>query len=172
MHEIEQQISGVTIGMVVSRAEGPVSKASIRKGIRGGIPGLARRNQRQEYGVTGFAFGFEFFHVVAFTVAVKTVSCNLCWWMSRPSLYEYQTKLIQKEFKKSVSIATMALVLKMSFSFTPYIMMTLNFDIRGFRPSVMKFPSAEKFSEVAKFSGTKFSSSESINFTADISKLE
>nr|KAJ0214152.1 hypothetical protein LSAT_V11C400181870 [Lactuca sativa] len=48
MHEIEQQISGVTIGMVVSRAEGPVSKANIRKGIRGGIPGLERRNQRQE----------------------------------------------------------------------------------------------------------------------------
>ncbi|CAI9265137.1 unnamed protein product [Lactuca saligna] len=36
----------------------------------------------------------------------------------------------------------------------PYIMMTFNFDIHGFRP----------------FSGTKFSSSESINFTADISK--
>ena len=54
----------------------------------------------------------------------------------------------------------------------PYIMMTLNFDIRGFRPSVLKFPSAEKFSEVAKFIGTKFSSSESINFTADISKAE
>nr|KAJ0223727.1 hypothetical protein LSAT_V11C200059460 [Lactuca sativa] len=28
MHEIKQQISGVTIGMVVSRAEGPVSKAN------------------------------------------------------------------------------------------------------------------------------------------------
>ena len=54
----------------------------------------------------------------------------------------------------------------------PYIMMTLNFDICGFRLSVLKFPSVEKFSEVAKFIGTKFSSSESINFTADISKVE
>ncbi|CAI9283705.1 unnamed protein product [Lactuca saligna] len=79
MHEIEQQISGVTIGMVVSRVESPVSKANTRKGIRGGSPGLARRNHRRESGVTGFAFGFEFFHVVAFTVAVKTISCNLCW---------------------------------------------------------------------------------------------
>ncbi|KAL7589773.1 hypothetical protein Lser_V15G35826 [Lactuca serriola] len=48
--------------------------------------------------------------------------------------------------------------------------LSLTFDIRGSRPSVLKFPRAEKFSEVAKFSGTKFSSSESINFTADISK--
>ncbi|CAH1424589.1 unnamed protein product [Lactuca virosa] len=48
--------------------------------------------------------------------------------------------------------------------------LSLTFDIRGFRPSVLKFPRAEKFSEIAKFSGTKFSSSESINFTADISK--
>ncbi|CAI9278477.1 unnamed protein product [Lactuca saligna] len=78
MHEIKQQISGVTIGMVVSRVEGPVSKANTRKGIRGGNPGLARWNHRRESGVTGFAFDFEFFHVVAFTVAVKTVSCNLC----------------------------------------------------------------------------------------------
>lgn len=46
----------------------------------------------------------------------------------------------------------------------------LTFDIKGFRPSVLRFPRAEKFSEVAKFSGTKFSSSEFINFTADISK--
>nr|KAJ0222249.1 hypothetical protein LSAT_V11C200057300 [Lactuca sativa] len=99
MHEIEQQISGVTIGMVISRVEGSVRKENTRKGIRGGTPGLARQNQRRESGVTGFGFGFEFFHVVAFTVAVKTVSCNLCWWMSRPSLNEYQTKLIQKEFK-------------------------------------------------------------------------
>ncbi|CAH1412048.1 unnamed protein product [Lactuca virosa] len=50
MNEIEQQISGVTngankqAGMAVSGAEGPVSKANTRKGIRGGSPGLARRN--------------------------------------------------------------------------------------------------------------------------------
>lgn len=50
MNEIEQQISGVTngggkqAGMVVSGVEGPVSKANTRKGIRGGSPGLARRN--------------------------------------------------------------------------------------------------------------------------------
>nr|KAJ0194420.1 hypothetical protein LSAT_V11C800404740 [Lactuca sativa] len=98
--------------------------------------------------------------------------------------------------QKSVSIATMALVLKVFLEIDlghlkvtnevswhglaedqasvhpPYIMTTLNFDIRGFRPSVLKFPSAEKFSEVAKFIGTKFSSSESINFTADISNVE
>nr|KAJ0194193.1 hypothetical protein LSAT_V11C800434340 [Lactuca sativa] len=98
--------------------------------------------------------------------------------------------------QKSVPIATWALVLKVFLEIDlvhlkvtnevswhglaedqasvhpPYIMMTLNFDIHGFRPTVLKFPSAEKFSEVAKFIGTKFSSSESINFTADISKVE
>ncbi|CAH1454457.1 unnamed protein product [Lactuca virosa] len=34
-------ISGVTNGMVISGAEGPVSKSNTRKGIRGGSPGLA-----------------------------------------------------------------------------------------------------------------------------------
>ncbi|KAL7605114.1 hypothetical protein Lser_V15G19120 [Lactuca serriola] len=43
----------------------------------------------------------------------------------------------------------------LAMNLAPYIMMTLNFDIRGFRP----------------FSGTNFSSSESINFTADIFKV-
>ncbi|GKF86062.1 putative vacuolar protein sorting-associated protein 13E [Tanacetum coccineum] len=48
--------------------------------------------------------------------------------------------------------------------------LSLTFNIPGFRPSVLKFPRAEKFSEIAKFSGTKFSSSESVNFSADTSK--
>ncbi|KAI3688356.1 hypothetical protein L1987_82068 [Smallanthus sonchifolius] len=47
--------------------------------------------------------------------------------------------------------------------------LSLTFHIHGFRPSVLKFPRAEKFSEVAKFSGTKFSLSESVNFSSDIS---
>nr|XP_043636090.1 uncharacterized protein LOC122607220 [Erigeron canadensis] len=46
----------------------------------------------------------------------------------------------------------------------------LNFHIHGIGSSVVRFPRAEKFSEIAKFSGTKFSSSESINFNADDSK--
>ncbi|XP_071697656.1 intermembrane lipid transfer protein VPS13 [Rutidosis leptorrhynchoides] len=48
--------------------------------------------------------------------------------------------------------------------------LTLTIHIDGFRPSSLKFPRAEKFSEIAKFSGTKFSSSESINFSGDNSK--
>ncbi|KAL8217291.1 hypothetical protein R6Q57_024128 [Mikania cordata] len=48
--------------------------------------------------------------------------------------------------------------------------LSLIFHIHGFRSSVLKFPRAEKFSEIAKFSGTKFSLSESINFSSDISK--
>ncbi|MFS8005994.1 putative vacuolar protein sorting-associated protein [Helianthus anomalus] len=48
--------------------------------------------------------------------------------------------------------------------------LSLTFHIHGFRPSVLKFPRAEKFSEIAKFSGTKFSSSESVNFSSNTSK--
>ncbi|XP_076908384.1 uncharacterized protein LOC143565241 [Bidens hawaiensis] len=48
--------------------------------------------------------------------------------------------------------------------------LSLTFNIHGFRPSGLKFPRAEKFSEIAKFSGTKFSSSESVNFSSDTSK--
>ncbi|KAK9079002.1 hypothetical protein SSX86_000671 [Deinandra increscens subsp. villosa] len=48
--------------------------------------------------------------------------------------------------------------------------LSLTFNILGYRPSVLKFPRAEKFSEVAKFSGTKFSLSEYINFSSDSSK--
>ncbi|KAK1396810.1 putative Vacuolar protein sorting-associated protein [Heracleum sosnowskyi] len=41
------------------------------------------------------------------------------------------------------------------------------FTIQGYGPSVLKFPRAEKFGAVAKFSGTKFSSSETISFNSD-----
>lgn len=48
--------------------------------------------------------------------------------------------------------------------------LSLTFHMHGFGPSVLKFPRAEKFSEIAKFSGTKFSSSESISFISDTFK--
>ncbi|KVH90901.1 hypothetical protein Ccrd_007067 [Cynara cardunculus var. scolymus] len=48
--------------------------------------------------------------------------------------------------------------------------LSLTFHMHGFGSSVLKFPRAEKFSEIAKFSGTKFSSSESISFSSDTFK--
>ncbi|XP_074366463.1 intermembrane lipid transfer protein VPS13 isoform X3 [Apium graveolens] len=41
------------------------------------------------------------------------------------------------------------------------------FTIHGYGPSVLKFPRSEKFGAVAKFSGTKFSASETISFNSD-----
>ncbi|KAA8547313.1 hypothetical protein F0562_003823 [Nyssa sinensis] len=40
----------------------------------------------------------------------------------------------------------------------------LAFQLHGFKPSILKFPRAESFSAIAKFSGTKFSLSETITF--------
>ncbi|XP_059667459.1 uncharacterized protein LOC132312914 [Cornus florida] len=40
----------------------------------------------------------------------------------------------------------------------------LAFHMNGFKPSILKFPRAESFSTTAKFSGTKFSLSEIVNF--------
>ncbi|KAF5748859.1 putative vacuolar protein sorting-associated protein 13B-like isoform X3 [Tripterygium wilfordii] len=45
----------------------------------------------------------------------------------------------------------------------------LEFKIYGFDPSVLKFPRTETFSAAAKFSGTKFSLSETIAFHSDLS---
>lgn len=42
------------------------------------------------------------------------------------------------------------------------------FKIHGYGPSVLKFPRAEKFGAMAKFSGTKFSASETISFNSDL----
>ncbi|XP_028107933.1 uncharacterized protein LOC114306815 isoform X2 [Camellia sinensis] len=42
------------------------------------------------------------------------------------------------------------------------------FHVHGFRPSILKFPRAETFSGIAKFSGTKFSLSEMIAFDPDL----
>ncbi|KAI7990467.1 putative vacuolar protein sorting-associated protein 13C [Camellia lanceoleosa] len=42
------------------------------------------------------------------------------------------------------------------------------FHVHGFRPSILKFPRAETFSGIAKFSGTKFSLSETIAFDPDL----
>ncbi|GAV67143.1 LOW QUALITY PROTEIN: DUF1162 domain-containing protein/Chorein_N domain-containing protein [Cephalotus follicularis] len=43
----------------------------------------------------------------------------------------------------------------------------LEFNMHGFRPSVLKFPRTEKFSTMAKFSGTKYSLSETLIFYPD-----
>ncbi|KAJ0027885.1 hypothetical protein Pint_36533 [Pistacia integerrima] len=45
----------------------------------------------------------------------------------------------------------------------------LEFNLRGFRPSVFKFPRAETFSTMAKFSGTKFSLSETMTLDPELS---
>lgn len=47
--------------------------------------------------------------------------------------------------------------------------LTLTFNIRGFRPSTIKFARAEAFSSIAKFSGTKFSLSETLTFDSELS---
>lgn len=41
--------------------------------------------------------------------------------------------------------------------------------MHGFRPSTLKCPRVESFSEKAKFSGTKFSTSEIIRFDPEFS---
>lgn len=41
--------------------------------------------------------------------------------------------------------------------------------MHGFKPSTLKFPRTETFSEMAKFSGTKFSLTETISFDPDLS---
>ncbi|KAL3354105.1 hypothetical protein AABB24_018653 [Solanum stoloniferum] len=40
----------------------------------------------------------------------------------------------------------------------------ITFEMHGYKPSVVKFPRAETFGEIAKFSGTRFSLSETITF--------
>lgn len=45
--------------------------------------------------------------------------------------------------------------------------LVLEFSVHGFRPSIVKFPRAETFSTMAKFSGTKFSQSETLAFDSD-----
>ncbi|XP_044509521.1 uncharacterized protein LOC123228248 isoform X4 [Mangifera indica] len=45
----------------------------------------------------------------------------------------------------------------------------LEFNLHSFRPSVFKFPRAETFSAMAKFSGTKFSLSETMTLDPEIS---
>ncbi|KAK8498349.1 hypothetical protein V6N12_032902 [Hibiscus sabdariffa] len=46
--------------------------------------------------------------------------------------------------------------------------LTLEFNIFGYGPSVLKFPRTETFSTTAKFSGTKFSQSETVAFEPDM----
>lgn len=46
---------------------------------------------------------------------------------------------------------------------------SITFQMRGFRPSTLKYPRAELFSENAKFSGTKFSVSEIVRFDSEFS---
>lgn len=43
------------------------------------------------------------------------------------------------------------------------------FHMHGFKPSVMKFPRTETFTSMAKFSGTKFSLSETMILDPDLS---
>lgn len=45
----------------------------------------------------------------------------------------------------------------------------LEFNMHGFRTSVLKFPRAETFSTMAKFSGTKLSLSESLTLDPELS---
>lgn len=42
--------------------------------------------------------------------------------------------------------------------------LTITFEMPGYKPSAVKFPRAETFGEIAKFSGTRFSLSETITF--------
>ncbi|KAL2484980.1 Protein of unknown function (DUF1162) [Abeliophyllum distichum] len=46
--------------------------------------------------------------------------------------------------------------------------LSVTFQLRGFKPSLMKFPRAETFSAMAKFSGTRFSVSEVIKFDPEL----
>lgn len=46
---------------------------------------------------------------------------------------------------------------------------SVTFQIRGFKPSTLKYPRAESFSEKARFSGTKFSVSEIVKFESEFS---
>lgn len=45
----------------------------------------------------------------------------------------------------------------------------LKIHMQGFKPSDLKFPRTEKFCAMAKFSGTKFSLSETVTFYPDLS---
>ncbi|XP_011075732.1 uncharacterized protein LOC105160162 isoform X3 [Sesamum indicum] len=47
--------------------------------------------------------------------------------------------------------------------------LSITLQIHGFRPSTLKYPRVESFSEKAKFSGTKFSTSEIIRFDPEFS---
>lgn len=42
--------------------------------------------------------------------------------------------------------------------------LTITFEMHGYKPSAVRFPRAETFGEIAKFSGTRFSLSEAITF--------
>ncbi|KAL8519790.1 hypothetical protein ACS0TY_010650 [Phlomoides rotata] len=46
---------------------------------------------------------------------------------------------------------------------------SITFKMRGYRPSTLKYPRSESFSEKAKFSGTKFSVSETVRFDSEFS---
>ncbi|KAL3502378.1 hypothetical protein ACH5RR_036827, partial [Cinchona calisaya] len=46
--------------------------------------------------------------------------------------------------------------------------LTLTFSIQHFKPAILKFPRAEIFSAMAKFSGTKFSLSETLTFDSEL----
>jgi hypothetical protein len=45
----------------------------------------------------------------------------------------------------------------------------MEFCIHGFRPSTLKFPRAETFCTMAKFSGTKFSLTDTVSFDSNSS---
>ncbi|KAK4437331.1 Vacuolar protein sorting-associated protein 13 [Sesamum alatum] len=47
--------------------------------------------------------------------------------------------------------------------------LSITLQMKGFRPSTLKYPRVESFSEKAKFSGTKFSTSEIIRFDPEFS---
>ncbi|KAL3830664.1 hypothetical protein ACJIZ3_019466 [Penstemon smallii] len=55
------------------------------------------------------------------------------------------------------------------FHIDPSHDLSVTFQMRGFRPSSLKFPRAESFGATAKFSGTKFSTSEIIRFEPEFS---
>lgn len=46
--------------------------------------------------------------------------------------------------------------------------LSVTFQLRGFKPSIMKFPRAETFSAMTKFSGMRFSVSEVIKFDPEL----
>lgn len=46
---------------------------------------------------------------------------------------------------------------------------SITFQMRGFKPSTLKYPRAESFSQKARFSGTKFSVSEIVKFDSEFS---